>query len=91
MVYGCNDVEFELAVRGCLKDTGVDLYLLDTRAVELFERCNDTRLLACTRRSIDEKMREVTTLCLWFCELEKAAHAQETLTRALRRSDSSGW
>jgi hypothetical protein len=67
VVYGCDDVEFELAVRGCLEDTGVDLDLLDTRAVEFFERCYDTRLLACTRRSIDQKMREVTALCLDCC------------------------
>ena len=77
VVYGCDDVEFELAVRGRLEDAGVDLDLLDTRAVEFFERCNDTRLLACPRRSIDQKMGEVTALCLDCCVSSRKLRMRE--------------
>jgi len=64
VVYGCDDVEFELAVRSCLKDAGVDFDLLDTRPVELLERCDNAGLLACAGRSVYEEMREITALCL---------------------------
>jgi len=54
MVDGGDNVEFEFTVRGSLEDTRVNLDLFDTGTVELFESGNDARLLACTRRAVDE-------------------------------------
>lgn len=64
MVYGCDNVEFELAVCGRLENTSVDLDLFDTRTVQLLESRNNAGLLACARRSVNEEVREVTALCL---------------------------
>jgi hypothetical protein len=64
VVYGSDDVEFEFAVRRGLEDARVDFDLLDTRTVELFQRGDYARFLPRAGRAIDEKMWEVTTLCL---------------------------
>jgi hypothetical protein len=64
VVYGSDDVEFEFAVRRGLEYARVDLDLLDTWTVELFQRGDDARFLPGTGRTIDEKMWEVTALCL---------------------------
>lgn len=48
MVYGGDDIEFELAVGGSLEDACVDLDLFDTRTVEFFEGCDDACLLSST-------------------------------------------
>lgn len=64
MVYGCDDIEFELAVRRRLKDAGVNLDFLDTRSIEFFERCDDASLLACAGGSVYKEMGEITALCL---------------------------
>lgn len=64
MVYGRDDVEFELSVCSGLENAGVDFDLLDTRAIELLERCNNASLLACARGSVYEEMGKVTALCL---------------------------
>jgi len=64
VVNGGYDVEFEFAIRSCLKDTRIDLDLLDTGTVELLEGCNDARLLASARWTVYEEMWEVTALRL---------------------------
>lgn len=64
MVYGSDNVEFELAVRGSLEDTCIDFDLFNTGAIEFFEGCDDTRLLTCSRRAVYEEMGEVAALCL---------------------------
>ena len=64
MIYRCDDVELELAVRRGLEDSGIDLDLLDPRTVK-FLQCSDyTSLFACTGGAIDEEMREVSALSL---------------------------
>lgn len=67
MVYRRNDIELEFAVRGGLEDASVDFDLLDAWAVEFLEGGDYACLLACTGRSIDEKMGEVAALCLDCC------------------------
>lgn len=73
MIYGGDNVEFELAVRCGLEDTRIDLDLFDTRAIEFFEGCDDARFLACSRRAVYEEMREVAALCL-ACNVLGASH-----------------
>jgi hypothetical protein len=48
-----------------LEDTRIDLDLLNSRAIELFEGCDYASLLAGARWTIYEEMWEVTALCLW--------------------------
>lgn len=48
MVYGCYDVELELAVRGRLEDARIDLDLLDTGTIEFFKGCDNASLFAST-------------------------------------------
>ena len=93
MVYGSDDVEFEFAVRGGLEDACVDLDLFDTGAVELFECGDYARLLSCAGRTVYEEMWEVATLRLHNVALVAAFDGAcgWFLTRARRRSESSGW
>jgi hypothetical protein len=70
VVYGSDDVEFELAVRRGLEDACVDLDFFDTRAVEFFQRSDDARLLSCTGGSVHEEMWKVAALCLYICVLD---------------------
>lgn len=69
VVNGCDNIEFEFTVRGGLEDASINLDFLDSWAVEFFEGCDYTCLLACTRRAIDKEMGEITALCLdeMFC------------------------
>lgn len=53
VVDGRDDVEFDLAVGGRLKDAGVDFDLFDAGPVELLQGGNDTGLFAGARRSVD--------------------------------------
>ena len=64
MVVGRHDVELEFAVARCLEDSTVDLYLFHTRTVECAESSCDSCFFARAGRSIDQKMREVSALCL---------------------------
>jgi len=64
MEVGGYDVEFELPVAGRLEDTSIDLDLLYTRSVQCSQCRGDTSLLACSRRTVDEEVWEVSTLSL---------------------------
>lgn len=64
MVDGRDDVEFELAIRGCLEDASVDFNFFDARAVEFFESRDDAGFFASTGRAVDEEVWEVAGLCL---------------------------
>lgn len=64
MINGGNDVKFQFAVRRRLEDARVDFDLFDTRTVELFEGCDNPRLLASAGGTINEEMREVAALRL---------------------------
>lgn len=93
MVYGRDDVELELAVCGGLENACIDLNLLDTGSIELFERCDDACLLACARRTVDEEVWKVAALCLYNVALVAFRLLDDfdgVLTRARRRSESSG-
>jgi len=94
VVDGGNNVEFEFTVRGGLEDTRIDLDLLDTGTVEFFESGNNARFLACTRRAVYEEMWKVPALCLASTMSDAMClfgNLFEFLTRARRRSESSGW
>jgi hypothetical protein len=67
VVDGGDDVEFEFAVAGRLEDARVDLDLLDSGAVQFFERGYDASLLSCSGGSVDKEMREVVALGLYGC------------------------
>jgi hypothetical protein len=64
VVYRGDNVELELAVRRGLEDASVDLDLLDTWAIELFQGCDDAGFLAGAGGTVDEEVGEVATLCL---------------------------
>lgn len=64
VVDGCDDVELEFAVAACLEDSSVDLDLLHSRSIELFQRCYDSSFLSGARGTINEEMRKITTLSL---------------------------
>lgn len=53
VIDGCDDVEFEFAVRGRLEDSRVDFDLLDAGAVEGAEGGDDTGFLAGARGAVD--------------------------------------
>jgi hypothetical protein len=95
VVYGCYNVEFEFAIGSGLENARVDLDLFDTRAIEFFEGCDDASLFAGTGWTVYEEMWEVAALCLWKdVRLEDRSNKVSNwavLTRARRRSDSSGW
>jgi hypothetical protein len=76
-----------------LENARINLDLLDTGAIELFECCDNACLLASTRGSVYEKVWEITALSLIGGLLELFIYGCEAilLTRALRRSESSGW
>lgn len=59
-----DDIELQFAIGGGLKDARVDLDLLNPRTVELFECCDYPSLLASSRRTVDQEVREISTLCL---------------------------
>lgn len=59
-----DDVEFEFAVACGLENACVDLDLLDSRTIELFQCGYDPCLLASSRGAVDEKVREISTLGL---------------------------
>lgn len=54
MIYGSNDIEFEFAVGCCLENSGIDLDFFDTWPIELLKRCDNSSLLTCARRPVDE-------------------------------------
>ena len=94
MVEGSDNVEFKFAVRGGLEDARIDFNLFDTGAVEFFERRNNARLLACARGTVYKEMWEIAALCLQchlLDALQNAGAIAELLTRARKRSESSGW
>ena len=64
MVYRGDDVEFELAVASCLENARVDFDLFDSRSIQFLECRYNSSLFACTRGAINQKMREISTLCL---------------------------
>ena len=68
MAVGRDNVELELAVTRCLEDSAVDLDFLYTSTVERAKGCRDSCLLACSRGTVDEKMREVSALRLRGCQ-----------------------
>lgn len=64
MVDGSDDIEFEFAIGRGEKDARVNLNLFDAGTIECFEGADDASFLAGTGWAIDEKVREVTRLCL---------------------------
>ncbi len=64
MVDGGDDVEFEFAVGGRLKDAGVDFDFFDTGAVEGAEGGDDAGFFAGAGGAVDEEVREVGGLGL---------------------------
>jgi len=91
MVVGRDDVELELAVARCLKDSAVDLNFLYTSAVEFAKSCCDSRLLAGSGRTVDQKMWEVSALRLEGVSPTSPSLQERgwLLTNDLRRSDKS--
>ena len=75
-----------------MEDAGVYFDLFDARAVEFFEGRDDASLLAGAGGSVYEEVREVAALGLDEVVLVcVGAVDMEGPTRALRRSESSGW
>ena len=64
VVDGCDNIEFELSIRRCLEDPGINLDLFYARTVELSESRYDTSLLTGARGSVYEQMRKVSALRL---------------------------
>ena len=64
MVYTRHDIELQLAVRSRLKNTGIYLDLLHSRAIELLQSSNYACFLACTRGAIYEEVGEIAALRL---------------------------
>ena len=64
MIHRRDDVEFELPVTAGLEDTGIDLDLFHTGAVELFEGCDYAGFLAGSGGTVDEEVRKVSASCL---------------------------
>lgn len=94
VVYGGDDVEFELSVACCLEDSVVDLDSLDAGAIEFFEGGNCASFLACTGWSIHEKMWEITALGLRQRENELELDFKQMInfhTKDLNRAESSWW
>lgn len=91
MVDRGDDVELEFLVRGGLEDTRIDFDLLNSRAVEFFESCDNSGFLASARGAVNKEVGEVAGLCLtglsWGCWLELRGR----LTRERRRSERSSW
>jgi hypothetical protein len=59
MVDAGDDVEFQFAGGGCLKDASVDFDLFDTAAVEGTEGGEDACLFAGAAGAVEEEMGEV--------------------------------
>lgn len=64
MIYGCDDVEFEFAVAGRLEDARVDLDLFHAGPVQFFQCRDYAGLLPGAGGTVDQEMREVSTLSL---------------------------
>lgn len=64
MIHGCDNVEFEFAVRGCLENARINLDLLNAGTVELAEGGDNAGFLAGTGWSVDEEVGEVAALGL---------------------------
>jgi hypothetical protein len=76
-------------------------HLLNTRTEQLPQRCHDARLLPCSRRTVEKRVRKIT-LGLRGINEEKVSISkiasrgdrqmkQKLRTRASRRADSSEW
>ena len=75
-----------------MEDSRVDLDLFNAGAVELFERRYDAGFLACARGTVDEKMGEVSGLCLGGRGVSwGVGEWKGRLTRERKRSDKSSW
>jgi hypothetical protein len=59
-----HNIKFEFAAAAGLEDARIDLDLLYSRSIELFQCSDNTGLLACAGGSVDKEMREVAALCL---------------------------
>lgn len=64
VIYGGDNIEFELSIRSSLENACVDLDLFDTGAVQFFQRSYNPGLLASARGSVDEQMWEISALSL---------------------------
>lgn len=75
-----------------MEDASVYFDLFDAGPIEFFEGRDDAGFLACAGRSVYEEMGEVAALGLDEVVLVcVGAVDMEGPTRALRRSESSGW
>ncbi len=92
MVYRGYNVEFEFSIRCCLEYTCVNLDLLNTRSVELFECSDDTCLLSGAGWPVNEEMWKVTALRLRenvrFQLVKIGVHIQELVSDLKALGDS---
>jgi hypothetical protein len=69
MVQRSDNVEFKFSIASSLEDTGIDLDLLNARAVELFQSCNNSCLFASTGWAVDKKVGKISALRLEYVRM----------------------